>query len=268
MYHPNAPISLVIIATLLRYIFFAGFTYLLFYILFRNKGIAYKIQAGFPKNSAIQSEIKYSLLTGVIFGLVIYVFLFSPVRQYTRLYRHIHDHSMVYYFFSIIAAIAIHDTYFYWTHRLMHWKKIFPYMHHIHHKSHNPTPWAAYAFHPLEALIEIGVIPIIVFTIPMHGSAMSLFGLYMIVMNVMGHLGYEIYPKYFMKYRWLRWMNTSTHHNMHHKYSKCNYGLYFNIWDQLMNTNHQKYKETFEAVKAKKVNVSEDIPANAERSIS
>jgi sterol desaturase/sphingolipid hydroxylase (fatty acid hydroxylase superfamily) len=28
----------------------------------------------------------------------------------------------------------------------------------------------------------------------------------------------------------------------------CNYGLYFNIWDRLMRTNHARYEEEYERV--------------------
>jgi sterol desaturase/sphingolipid hydroxylase (fatty acid hydroxylase superfamily) len=128
----------------------------------------------------------------------------------------------------------------------MHWRRIFPYVHQIHHKSHNPTPLAAFSFHPLEAIVEVGVLPILLFTIPIHPAAVALFGLYMIMMNVFGHLGYELYPERFMKNRLLsKLFNTSTHHNMHHHYGKGNYGLYFNIWDRMMNTNHSQYEEEF-----------------------
>jgi sterol desaturase/sphingolipid hydroxylase (fatty acid hydroxylase superfamily) len=156
-----------------------------------------------------------------------------------------------------LTAVVLHDTYFYWTHRLMHHRRIFTYVHAVHHQSHNPTPWAAYAFHPLEALVEVGVLPLMVFILPLHPLALSAFGVYMIVMNVMGHLGYEVYPQAFMRSRVLRVVfNTSTHHNMHHRYNKGNYGLYFNLWDRLMKTNHSKYETTFLSI-TQKTNVHE-----------
>ena len=49
-----------------------------------------------------------------------------------------------------------------------------------------------------------------------------------------------------------KWLNTSTNHNMHHKYVTCNYGLYFNFWDRVMNTNHVKYQATYEEVTARR----------------
>ncbi|MEZ0388978.1 MAG: sterol desaturase family protein, partial [Verrucomicrobium sp.] len=34
----------------------------------------------------------------------------------------------------------------------------------------------------------------------------------------------------------------------HHEYYRGNYGLYFNVWDRLMGTNHEKYEERFAEV--------------------
>jgi sterol desaturase/sphingolipid hydroxylase (fatty acid hydroxylase superfamily) len=35
---------------------------------------------------------------------------------------------------------------------------------------------------------------------------------------------------------------------MHHRLVKCNYGLYFNIWDRLMGTNHPDYEKSYNEV--------------------
>jgi len=42
----------------------------------------------------------------------------------------------------------------------MHHKKLFRWFHLVHHQSTNPSPWAAYAFHPLEAVVEAGIIAV------------------------------------------------------------------------------------------------------------
>jgi sterol desaturase/sphingolipid hydroxylase (fatty acid hydroxylase superfamily) len=39
---------------------------------------------------------------------------------------------------------------------------------------------------------------------------------------------------------------------MHHRLVKCNYGLYFNIWDRLMGTNHPDYEKSFNEVVKKR----------------
>jgi lathosterol oxidase len=236
-------------AELLRYLLFAGITFLAFYVLGKSFFTRFKIQQKFPASKHIWRELRYSLLSLCVFALN-GVLVFTAYRHgYTRLYMDIHAHSWGYFVFSVLVFIVAHDTYFYWTHRFMHWKKIYPYVHKIHHLSHDPTPWAAYAFHPFEAFIQAAIFPILVFTVPVHPLAILAWGLYQSGLNVMGHSGFELFPSGFTSGKITQWHNSSTHHNMHHKYATSNYGLYFNFWDRVMGTNHPKYTETFEQVK-------------------
>jgi sterol desaturase/sphingolipid hydroxylase (fatty acid hydroxylase superfamily) len=237
----------VLIVSSLRYWIFAGLAYVLFYVWKRQEMFRYKIQQRFPKAAEVTTEIKYSVSTMVIFGWVIYAVV-VPLRPYTQIYNDIDAYSRLYYFVSIPIVILIHDMYFYWAHRIMHHRWVFKYVHLVHHRSHNPTPLAAFSFHPLEALVEVAVLPLIVFILPVHRSVLGIFGLYMILMNVVGHLGFELFPERFMKHPVMRFFNTSTHHNMHHHHGRGNCGLYFNFWDTLFKTNHERYFDEFERV--------------------
>jgi sterol desaturase/sphingolipid hydroxylase (fatty acid hydroxylase superfamily) len=145
----------------------------------------------------------------------------------------------------------MHDTYFYWTHRIMHHKSLFNTMHLVHHKSTNPSPWAAYAFHPLESIVEVGIFVVFLFTLPVHTTHIIIFFLLSIMYNIYGHLGWELYPKGFSKSVIGKWINTSVNHNQHHKYFKGNYGLYFLFWDRIMGTIRADYDEAFEEVKSR-----------------
>ena len=54
---------------------------------------------------------------------------------------------------------------------------------------------------------------------------------------VLNHRAYEVLPP-----RWLRgppgrWLISAAHHELHHKRVRCNYGLYFRVWDKLMGTD-------------------------------
>jgi lathosterol oxidase len=243
-----------------RYLIFAGGAYLLYYVVKRQDWIYAKIQQKFPERKQILTEIKYSVLSFFVFATVI--LMIKMAGKYgiltTHVYRNFSEHSLAYFIGTTIFIIFFHDTYFYWAHRLMHHPLLYERVHKIHHLSKDPTPWAAFAFHPMEAVLEIGFVPVLIFTIPLHFSSLIILSMWQIIFNVMGHLGYEIFPRKMMQNPLLKWMNTSTNHNMHHKFVKCNYGLYFNIWDIMMGTNHPKYYATFDEVTARR-----DAGANA-----
>ncbi|MEO6633774.1 MAG: sterol desaturase family protein [Mucilaginibacter sp.] len=231
-----------------RYLLFTGSFYLVFYVWKNRRYWASKIQQRYPEKQHIFREIKYSFFTVLIFGVIIMLTVMAGMKGLTLVYAPVAKYGWFYYFISIALMILLHDTYFYWTHRLMHWKPIFKYVHKVHHLSINPTPFAAYAFHPVEAVVEVGIIPLIAFTIPHHATTIVIFGLYSLLLNVAGHLGYELFPKGFASHILFKWHNTSTHHNMHHRLVKCNYGLYFNFWDRIMSTNHPTYEDSFDQV--------------------
>lgn len=235
----------------LRYLVFAGTLFLIFYVWKKRDFFKLKIQQKYPDNKHILREMGYSFLSIAIFSLVGTTMFILRKHGYTQMYLNFSDHSIGYFIFSVIAFILLHDTYFYFTHRFMHWKPIYPYVHKVHHLSVNPTPWAAFAFHPLEAIVEVGIVPIMIFLMPLHPFALLAWVLYQTGMNVLGHLGFELFPSGFTNGFITRFSNTSTHHNMHHKYVTSNYGLYFNVWDRMLGTNHPEYTEQFEMVKAR-----------------
>src|SRR5579871_322775 len=235
-----------------RYFMVAGIAFLLFYILLARFISYKKIQSKYPRAKDYGREISFSLFTMFLFASVPFFLVKNPaVVGHTTLYKNISDHGWVYFFLAFPIMAIMHDTYFYWAHRLMHHKKLFKLFHLVHHQSTNPSPWAAYAFHPLEAIVEIGIYPIFLFMIPIHYLHFFIFFLLSIIYNVYGHLGYELYPKNFSRNWFGKWMNTSVSHNQHHQYFKGNYGLYFTFWDRMMGTLRNDYDEHFETVTSK-----------------
>ena len=235
-----------------RYFLIAGLAFFIFYVLLRNSLLYKKIQGRFPKNTDYLREMAYSVLTILIFAFVSFELIANPaISVHTTKYTDIHAYGWVYYFAAFPLMFFMHDTYFYFAHRLMHHKKLFPWFHLVHHQSTNPSPWAAYAFHPLEAVVEVGIVVIFLFTIPIHRSHLLIFFLMMIVYNVYGHLGYELYPKGFSKTTIGKWINTSVNHNQHHQYFKGNYGLYFLFWDRVCGTIREDYDERYDEVNSR-----------------
>lgn len=235
-----------------RYFLFAGIAFVLAYLVL-NKAIRNKkIQQRYPKSSDYLREMGYSVLTICLFAFIPLLLIRNEaVRPFTTYYTSIEEHGTLYFFLAFPIMLVLHDTYFYWAHRLMHHPALFRLFHLVHHKSVNPSPWAAYAFHPLEAIVEAGIVVIFLFTIPIHQYHLPFFFLFMIIYNVYGHLGWELYPKGFSRH-WLgKWINTSVNHNQHHQYFKGNYGLYFLFWDRMMGTLRADYDEQFDEVKSR-----------------
>lgn len=237
---------LAVAANLARYFIFAGAAYLIFYVWKRKDWFYLKIQKKFPDKKDIIREIAYSLSTLLIFALFAVAIVIAGQYGFTQIYWDSKEYSFFYWIFSLVLLIFFHDTWFYWTHRWMHSSnKIFSLIHKVHHQSYNPTPWAAFAFHPLEAIVEAMFFPIAVFVFPLHIGVILTFLVWMIILNVLGHTGYEIFPVKYHNSILGKWQNTPTHHNMHHRYSRGNYSLYFNIWDKWMGTNFRNYEEEF-----------------------
>ncbi|RYD58458.1 MAG: sterol desaturase family protein [Sphingobacteriales bacterium] len=204
------------------------------------------------------------MLSSVVFALIGVAILFTPVVNYTQIYQDINAYPLWWIPLSVGLSLVLHDTYFYWMHRLLHHKALFKYAHLVHHKSTNPSPWASYSFHFLEAVVEGGILAVVAFVLPMHPLAVILFILSSFVINVYGHLGYELMPKGFRHSVWFEVLNTSVHHNLHHSKFKGNYGLYFRVWDRLLGTEHPDYVKEYDKVQTARFGTStEEARADA-----
>ena len=206
-----------------------------------------RIQTALAKLSDRRREIVYSLATVLIFSLVGYGVYKGSLYGLFRIYGGDLP-SPATWLIELLVIVIAHDAYFYWAHRAMHHRKLFRLFHRVHHKSRTPTPWAAYAFAPLEAVVEAGILPIMALVWSMHEVTVLLFVTHMIVRNVIGHAGFELLPAWWMKVPILRWITTTTHHDLHHSTSRHNYGLYFTWWDRWMGTEHPEYRDRFTAV--------------------
>ncbi|MBU6372367.1 MAG: sterol desaturase family protein [Alphaproteobacteria bacterium] len=149
---------------------------------------------------------------------------------------------------GFVVSVVLHDAYFYWVHRAIHDPRLFRVFHRRHHRSHNPTPFTAYSFDLGEAALMAAFTPALVLALPIPWVAFGLFMLHQIARNVLGHCGYELFPAGKNGKPLFDWMTTVTHHDLHHAYAGCNYGLYFTWWDRWMRTEHPEYHARFAAV--------------------
>lgn len=214
--------------------------YYVFFIRKREHWKRMRIQRQFPGSTQIKREIKYSILSIAIFSFLS-VFLYRCIiNGHTKMYFRIHDYGIVYFLISPFIAFVIYDTLFYWSHRFMHIKKVFPYFHLIHHKSSNPSPFSIYAFQPGEAVLQYAFYPALFFLVPIHPFALVFVMIYSICTNIAGHCGFEFMPEKFRMHPIFKWQNSVTDHDLHHTNVKYNYGFFFVFWDRLMNTFLEK----------------------------
>lgn len=228
--------SLIFVLQFARYLSVSGGAYLYFWQFRKRHSWRRKLQKQAFQFKDIIRELALSLLTSSVFAAVLCIPFHPDVLPWTQIYLHIEDYGVGWWITSFFILLFVHDTYFYWMHRLVHHPKLFSLIHRVHHLSRNPTPFAAYSFHPTEAILEIIWILPLAFILPVHPSMLILFSLVSLAFNVIGHLGIEIYPEGWKTHPVLKYLNRSTLHNDHHRYSHRNYGLYFTWWDRKMGT--------------------------------
>ena len=186
----------------------------------------------------IRREIGWSLASAAIYGIPAGLVAWGwQEHGWTRIYTAWDSWPLWYLPLAPLLYLFAHDTWFYWTHRLMHRPRWFRSMHAVHHASRPPTAWAAMSFHPWEALTGAVVIPALVFIIPIHVAMLGLVLLVMTVMGVTNHMGWEMFPRALVHSKLGSWLITASHHQRHHEEYRCNYGLYFRFWDRLCGTD-------------------------------
>ena len=217
-----------------------------------------KIQLDSNTKTDIKGEITYSVLFWFVVSTLLgftEAFRFAGWNEY---YYEPAKYGYFYLVFTFILFIFTHDTFQFWSHYLLHFKKPYKYIHYVHHKFRNPTPFASFAMHPLETIItSLAFVPIF-FIIPVNHYVMIGYLVFLTLINVIAHCGYEIFPSGTAKY-----FVTSTQHNLHHSRNKGSFTLYFNFWDRIAGTNHKDYYEIFENLAG--VKSREKRPGNGRR---
>lgn len=224
---------------ILRYFALVGPIHWLLWHRPAHKTRAQRLSKHTPGWPIIRHEIKLSTLSAFIYAapaaLVIELWKADGTALYSGTVTSFG--SWLYVGVSCCIYLAIQDTYFYWTHRLMHHKVLFRYFHLGHHRSVQPTPWASFSFDPPEALISAWLLPALTLIIPLHiGAALGLL-IFMTITAIFNHAGWEVLPKRWIKGWFGRVFITATHHNRHHTRPRSNFGLYFRFWDKLIKTD-------------------------------
>jgi Delta7-sterol 5-desaturase len=238
----------VLVGDLLRYLLGAGLVFLVLWKWLGKRLAHRRIAPDYPPAQQLRREFAYSMSTVLIFASVGFWVYTQAINRNFTVYKDVGDFGWPYTIASLFFLIVLHDAYFYWTHRALHHPRLFKSVHAIHHRSRNPSPWAAYAFHPIEALIQAAFLPLALLLMPAHVTVLFIVMVHMMLRNALGHSGFEIYPRDAVR-RWpWKYLTSATHHQLHHQRFEANFGLYFVWWDRWVGTEYMDYCDAFDAV--------------------
>ena len=198
-----------------------------------------------PRDGSVSFEIKHSMLAVLAIGFFSYFLTWVIESGYSRSYQDISEYGWGYWAFSLVLLFLLVDTYVYWTHRLMHHRRLFKYFHNVHHFSYRPTPWATWSINVNEVIVSALFVPIVILALPLHELTLIVFSVISLVKNIFNHVGFEIFPKGANK-GFLKWVVTPTFHEQHHMSFNSNYAAFFTWWDKWMGTENKDYDELFE----------------------
>jgi len=196
----------------------------------------YKIQPdkNVPPDSAkFWKAVKHVLVNQIVLdipnGMMGYHLWLSRSSAFSSLYT---LPSLQTTLLHILVCMLSHDMFFYYSHRLLHHKAIYKYIHKVHHEWTSPVSITAIYAHPVEHMMLNISVSSGAF---LMGSPLPVLWLWfcLITMQVMNdHCGYH-FPLFF----------SPEFHDFHHLKFHTSYGWY-GIWDWIHGTDEQFDKST------------------------
>ncbi len=228
--------NILFLIIITRYFVVAGLFQLFFYKWFKTSWAHKKLSSATVSKKQFYSELKWSLSTSIIFSIISALTIILWQRGYTKVYTNIADYGLVYLPFTLAGSLLIHETYYYFLHRWMHRPAVFKVVHKAHHESKTTSAWTAFSFHPIEGFLQAIILPVTIILLPMHIYVLLFQLTIMTFSSVINHLEIEVYPAWLKKTFFGKWIIGASHHSLHHKQFKYNFGLYFTFWDKWIKT--------------------------------
>ncbi|GJD08052.1 Lathosterol oxidase [Galdieria sulphuraria] len=107
---------------------------------------------------------------------------------YSKVYHRVEDYGWFYLIISPFLFVFFSDTLIYFIHLGLHHRLVYKHLHKPHHSFIDTTPFAAFAFHPIDGFLQGVPYQLYVFCLPIHASL---------------HLSYS-------SYSWCEWSRTSS----------------------------------------------------------
>jgi lathosterol oxidase len=145
----------------------------------------------------------------------------------------IHQQTIANTVVSFGFSMLVFDTWFYWFHRLLHTRWFFKHTHRWHHLIRTPVVWSNDSDTLADNCFLQSYWAFAYFMFPISPIVLLAHKIYDLVTGCIGHSGYEYAGRLSLPPSPLI---SVTHHDQHHRYSRCNYATHFTIWDRLMGT--------------------------------
>ena len=157
---------------------------------------------------------------------------------------------------QLVFIYCMADFFFYWSHRILHWKGLYSHIHKIHHEHKITVALAAEYAHPIEFIFG-NAFPanaaVMLLGKRAHLLTLGIYTFYKILQTTHSHSGYQfpflpnsipsaIFPV----------VSKPEHHSYHHLKFTGNYAGGLIFWDWFFNTNHPKYLEDLKDRKMKR----------------
>ena len=105
---------------LMRYLLGAGLVFLLINLTLRKALAGRKIRLAAPDGLQMRREFLTSMRTVAIFAANGTIVFYLREAGLIEIYLDPAERGWLYFAYSVIALILLHDAWFYWTHRLIH----------------------------------------------------------------------------------------------------------------------------------------------------
>ncbi|KAK0723111.1 hypothetical protein B0T26DRAFT_674723 [Lasiosphaeria miniovina] len=252
--------SLFLILWLFGLVTYFGFSTLSYIFVFDKKGMDH------PKFLKNQVSMEIAQANWALPGMALLTFplIVLECQGYSKLYDRSADGPGSWYdWFQFPLFLLFTDCGVYWIHRSLHHSSVYKYLHKPHHKWIMPTPYASYAFHPVDGFAQS--IPYHVFPFIFPLQKLAYVGLFVFInfWTIMIHDGEYVSNNPII--------NGAACHSVHHFAFNYNYGQYTTLWDRLGGSYREPDQDMFKKEKKmskkmweKQVTIMEELVKDVE----
>ncbi|KAJ5948656.1 hypothetical protein N7454_001963 [Penicillium verhagenii] len=227
-------VSFFLIALIFAWLLYLAGSFILYHTMFDKRMLQH------PRYlpNQISQEIAQGMSSIPVISLLTAPFFVAEIRGFSKLYDFSSESPFWgYTLLQYPLFILFTDSGIYWIHRGLHHPLVYRWLHKPHHKWVVPTPYASYAFHPLDGWAQS--LPYHVFPLLFPLQKCAYLGLFVFVTlwTVLIHDAEYLSTS--------KIINGAACHTMHHLHFNYNYGQYITLWDRIGGTYRIPEEDAF-----------------------